>query len=148
MGKLTDRVMNFLGVQEIEEEENLQDDLYWNHPPAESGKRGNVINLHASKQHRVVLSEPKEFGESQSIAEHLKSKRQVIINLENTDKETAQRILDFMSGVCYALDGRVHKVSPGVILFVPHNVDISNEMKTDLGEKSFLPWLLGREKGL
>lgn len=147
MGKIVEKVMNFLGVQEMEEEDNASlDNLYFNQPPVEHSKRGAVVSLHTTKNLRVVLVEPKEFEESQGVAEHLKSKRQVVLNLENTDKETAQRILDFVSGACYALDGRVQKVSAGVILFVPHNVDISNELKTDLGDKSFLPWLMNRDK--
>lgn len=146
MAKLVDKVMNFLGVQEIEEDDAPLDNLYLNQSSVEPAKRGAVVSLHASKNLKVVLAEPKDFGEAQSVAEHLKSRRQVILNLESTERDTAQRILDFVSGACYALDGRVQKVSPGVILFVPHNVDISNELKTDLGDKSFLPWLTGRDK--
>lgn len=145
---LVDKVMNFLWMNDDEEEDTPQEELISNPSQAETGKRGTVVSLHSPKQHRVVLAEPKAFEEAQSISEHLKNKRQVILNLENTDKDIAQRILDFMSGACYAMDGRVQKVSPGVILFVPHNVDISNEMKSELEEKSFLPWLTSREKRL
>lgn len=146
MGKLVDKLMNLLGVPEPEEEEPVAAEQHLNSPSREPGKRGAVVSLHPAKPLRVVLAEPTEFEEAQGIAEHLKSRRQVILNLEATDKETAQRILDFISGACYALDGRVQKVSPGVILFVPPHVDISNELKSDMSEKTFLPWLIGREK--
>ncbi|NPV91452.1 MAG: cell division protein SepF [Firmicutes bacterium] len=138
--------MNFLWMQDDEEDDAAREEIVMHQPPAETGKRGTVVSLHSPKQHRVVLAEPKAFEEAQGISEHMKNKRQVILNLENTEKEVAQRILDFMSGACYAMDGRVQKVSPGVILFVPHNVDISNEMKSELEEKSFLPWLTNRER--
>jgi cell division inhibitor SepF len=151
MGKLMDKVMDiFVGP-------SYEDDDYLDEPamteerntrseePANTSK-GNVLSLHTAKQFRVVVSEPTSFDDSQGIAEHLKVRRQVIVNMESTDKEVAQRILDFISGACYALDGRVQKIGEGVFLFAPYNVDITSEIKNSSWEQSPLPWAsLGRK---
>lgn len=150
MGRIMDKVKDiFVGP-------SYDDDDYLDEPNLTEGRntrseepanyKGNVFSLHTAKQLRVIVSEPTSFDDSQGIAEHLKARRQIIINMESTDKEVAQRILDFISGACYALDGRVQKVSDGVFLFAPHNVDITSEIKDSNWEESPLPWaILGRK---
>ncbi|MGI6648063.1 MAG: cell division protein SepF [Bacillota bacterium] len=152
MAKIVDRLMDFLCVGDTYEDERPTGDQYHTErePKIEepsSLRKGNVLSLHAPKQLRVVVTEPISFDESQALAEHLKSRRQVVLNLENTDKDVAQRIIDFISGACYALDGHVQKIGDGVFLFAPHNVDITSEVKQQNSNQSPLPWLgLGREK--
>jgi len=152
LGKIIDKVMDIIvgpnyeedeytGSQSILEERNAKID------DADHSPKGAVLSLHTAKQLRVVVSEPTNFEDSQGIADHLKSRRQVIINMEATDKDVAQRILDFVSGACYALDGRVQKIGDGVFLFAPYNVDITSEVKEQSWQQSPLPWMgLGREK--
>jgi len=149
MSRLLEKFMDFFGFAEFEEE---SESVISGKPApreekagetvrlADTGK-GSVVTLPGGRQHRVVVVEPREFEETQQIARYLKERCEVIINLENTDKETAQRIIDFACGACYALDGRAQKVSPGVFLFVPFNVHITSELKSDAGETGFLPWL-------
>lgn len=149
MSRLLERVMDFLGFTDVVEESELA----VTSEPAPKEERGGgatritetgkgaVVSLPSGRQHRVVVIEPRGFEETQQIARYLKERCEVIINLENTDKETAQRIIDFACGACYALDGRAQKVSPGVFLFVPFNVHITSELKSDAGEAGLLPWL-------
>ncbi|NLK51683.1 MAG: cell division protein SepF [Syntrophomonadaceae bacterium] len=154
MSKLVDRVMDFLGVGEPYDEET--EAVYEEKTVSEKSnkpeetlysRKGNVVSLHTAKQLRVVITEPLSFEESQAIADHLKNRRQVVINLETSDNEVAQRIIDFISGACYALDGHVQKIGEGVFLFVPYNVEIMNETKKPGWYQSPLPWLgLGRDK--
>jgi len=137
-----ERVMNMFGLGEIEDdEEYLAPPKETLDPPMERSKSSNVISLHTAGHYRVVVAEPSTFDESQGIVDHLKAKRQVVLNLETIDKETAKRIVDFVSGACYALDGRAQKVSQGVILFAPFNVDITNELRSVNNERGALPWL-------
>jgi len=84
---------------------------------------------------RVVVMEPTSFEEAQNIADQLKSRRPVIVNLENAEKMLAKRIVDFISGTTYALNGNMQKVGNGIFLFVPTNVDISGEMRDELKDK-------------
>ena len=75
------------------------------------------------------------------IADNLKNRFPVIINLEEADAELAKRIIDFISGTAYALDGRMQKVGNGIFLFVPSNMDISSAMKEQLKEKGMFSWI-------
>lgn len=78
---------------------------------------------------KVVVIEPKSFDEAQEIIDDLRSGRPVIINFEDTDRELARRIIDFISGGAYALDGSTEKISNYVFLFVPKGVEITKETK-------------------
>lgn len=78
---------------------------------------------------KVVVIEPKSFDEAQEIIDDLRDGRPVIINFEDTDRELARRIIDFISGGAYALDGSTEKISNYVFLFVPKGVEITKETK-------------------
>lgn len=105
-----------------------------------SSKRrpASVVSIHTQKQVRVIVAEPISFEEAQGIAEHLKARKSVILNLEKTDINLSQRIVDFISGTTYALGGNMQKVGNGIFLFVPNNVDISGELGFKSGERDFM----------
>lgn len=147
MAKLLDKVIGIMGFSEeemeddfIEEEEKEvvdRDEVR----PTSTRKGAQVVSIHTQKQIKVVVMEPTAFEESQNIADQLKNRRPVIVNLENAERNLAKRIVDFVSGTTYALGGNMQKVGNGIFLFVPNNVDISGEMKDDLKEKGFF-WSL------
>ena len=99
-----------------------------------SSKKSKVVNIHATTQLKVVVLQPTVYSDATEIAGHLKSKKPVVINLEKLDKETARKIVDFLSGAVYALDGSMQKVSNGILLAVPYTMgimgDFSDELKT------------------
>lgn len=103
-------------------------------------KQAPVVSIHTQKQVRVMVVEPVSFEECQGIAEHLKARKSVILNLERTDTNLSQRIVDFISGTTYALGGNMQKVGNGIFLFVPNNVDISGELnyKATTSEREIL----------
>lgn len=152
MSKVVDKVMDFLGIgATYEDMENWSEELEnKEHIRAEEGnqsKKAQILSLHTSKQLRVVVLEPTSFEESEAIASHLKGRRQVIVNFENTDREAAQRIIDFICGACYALEGHVQKVADDVFLFAPSNIDIANETKRQSEQHFPIPWLgQGKDK--
>lgn len=88
-------------------------------------KRGTLVSLPGQKQLKVVVVEPKSFEEVQTIADHLKNRRPIILNLETTEREHAQRVLNFLSGAIYALNGDMQRISNGIFFFAPGNVDVS-----------------------
>jgi len=100
-------------------------------------KQASVVSIHTQKQVRVIVVEPVSFEEAQGIAEHLKARKSVILNLERTDANLSQRLVDFISGTTYALGGNMQKVGNGIFLFVPNNVDISGELNFKNAEKDF-----------
>jgi len=98
--------------------------------PATDG-RNKVLNIHATTQLQVVLVKPERFDDAPSIADHLNSRRTVVVNLESTSKEIARRLIDFLSGVAYANSGQLKRVANSTFLITPYNVDIMGEALID-----------------
>ena len=99
-------------------------------------RKGNVLSIHSSNAAapmKVVLSEPSDFDDVKDICDELKNKKPVIVNFENVDTNLAQRMVDFISGAVYALDGSIQKVSRGIIIIAPQNVDILGSIKSSIG---------------
>lgn len=88
---------------------------------AESDK---VVNIHTTAQVQVVLVKPEQFSEAQNIADNLKARRTVVLNLESTNRDIARRMLDFLSGVAYAVEGSVRRVANSTYIITPYNVDV------------------------
>ena len=89
---------------------------------------GQVLNMNAGKQ-EVVLFHAKTFDDAAKAADELCKRKAVILNMENVDKALTRRVVDFLSGAVYALDGRVKKVAQSTYLFCPHNMDISGDLE-------------------
>ena len=96
-------------------------------PAAKTGFTGSVINT-GSKQ-EVVLFHPTSFNDTSKAADDLRNKKAVIVNMENVDKAMARRVVDFLSGCAYALDGKVKKVAQSTYLFCPHNMDVVGDLE-------------------
>ncbi|NLO47516.1 MAG: cell division protein SepF [Clostridiales bacterium] len=95
-------------------------------------RRNKVVNIHATTQLQVVLVKPERFENSAEIADHLRDKRTVVLNLESTNKDIARRVLDFLSGVAYAQDGKIKKVAVSTYIITPYNVDILGDLIDEL----------------
>lgn len=83
-----------------------------------------VVNIHTTAQVQVVLVKPEQFSDAPSIADNLKSKRTVVLNLESTNRDIARRLLDFLSGVAYADEGSIKRVANSTYIITPYNVDV------------------------
>lgn len=103
-------------------------------------KKGKVVNINTTTQLKVVVVTPDSFEEVRDIADHLKQKKPVVINLEGVEREVAKRIVDFLSGSVYALDGSIQKISSGIFLIAPYNVGIMGDFKDELKNKGVLQW--------
>ena len=91
-------------------------------------RRNKVVNIHATTQLKVVLVKPERFENASEIADHLKDKRTVVLNLESTNKDVARRLVDFLSGVAYAGEGKIKKVAANTYLITPYHVDIEGDL--------------------
>ena len=101
--------------------------------PAEGERRSNkVVNIHTTTQLQVVLVKPDRFENAAEIADHLREKRTVVLNLEQTNKDIARRLLDFLSGVAYANEGKIKKVAISTYIITPYNVDILGDLIDEL----------------
>lgn len=95
-------------------------------------RRNKVVNIHATTQLKVVLVKPERFENASEIADHLKDKRTVVLNLETTNKDVARRLIDFLSGVAYAGEGKIKKVAANTYIITPYHVDIEGDLIDEL----------------
>ena len=95
-------------------------------------RHNKVVNIHATTQLKVVLVKPERFENASEIADHLKEKRTVVLNLESTNKDVARRLIDFLSGVAYAGEGKIKKVAANTYIITPYSVDIMGDMIDEL----------------
>ena len=99
---------------------------------APANRNNKVVNIHATAQLQVVLVKSEQYENAREIADHLREKRTVVLNLESTNKDTARRLLDFISGVAYAQDGKIKKVAVSTYIITPYNVDILGDLIDEL----------------
>ncbi|WP_054957540.1 cell division protein SepF [Paenibacillus dakarensis] len=136
------RFMNFLGLQDEEEvverevlasqEETVETPQFENR---KSAKGGNVVSIHSQKNVKVVLVEPRSYDEAQDIADHLRSFRTVVVNLQRVRNDQALRIIDFLSGTVYALGGGISKVGGNIFLCTPDTVEIQGSITEILADE-------------
>ncbi len=93
------------------------------------GFNGQVLNMSSGKQ-EVVLFHAKTFDDAAKAADELRRKKAVILNMENVDKALTRRVVDFLSGSVYALDGSVKKIAQSTYLFCPHNMDVVGDLES------------------
>ena len=100
----------------------------------DADRRGanKVVNIHTTTQLQVVLVSPTRFENASEIADHLRDKRTVVLNLEQTDKNIARRLIDFLSGVAYANEGTIKKVALSTYIITPYNVEILGDLIDEL----------------
>ena len=99
---------------------------------APRGGAGKVVNLNSSTQLQVILVKPDRFDMVSEIADHLRDKQALVLNLESTNKDVARRLVDFLSGCAYALDGKIKKIAISTYIITPYNVDIVGDLIDEL----------------
>ena len=94
--------------------------------------RDKVVNINTTTQLQVVLVKPEKFQDASAIADHLRDKRTVVLNLESANKDVARRMVDFLSGAAYAQEGKIKKVAVATYIITPYNVDIIGDLIDEL----------------
>ena len=158
MASLYTKFLDFIGIEESDEvDDERRDDGYYRN---DTDDRGNVVNFNngaktpASPSHRrndrsqgasganlpisggmkMIVYHPVSYEDTQSIIDNLKNRKPVIVNMEELEIETAQRILDFLSGAVYALNGTMCKISRGIFVVAPNNYDVVGNGEDDYGD--------------
>ena len=143
---VVNKLLNALGIEqdngyddeeELVDEEATYEDKEYEEPVSRWGKKSKIAALPSMQSVRVVISQPNSYDQASEICEHLKEKKSIIVNLEYVNKDVARRIIDFMSGAVYALDGNIQKISNSIFLIAPYNYEITNEViKETVKEKA------------
>lgn len=101
-------------------------------------QKQNVVSLQSvQKASKVVLVEPRVYAEAQDIADQLKNRRAVVVNLQRIDREQAKRIVDFLSGTVYAIGGDIQKIGTDIFLCTPDNIEVSGNISQILQETEY-----------
>ncbi len=120
-----DALKKILGPGEEDEEEYEE--------VRETIKVGNNKETYKNK---TILVEPRAFSEAQQIADYLKAKNQVVVNFKRVTSDVSKRILDFLNGIVYAIDGKMEKLGPGIVLCAPKGFEIEGNISDEEGKKS------------
>lgn len=103
----------------------------------ENSQQGNIVSLQSvQKSSKVILVEPRVYAEAQDISEHLTNKRAVIVNLQRIERDQGIRIVDFLSGSVYALNGDIQRIGTDIFLCVPENVEVNGSISEYMNERN------------
>ena len=119
-------------VKERARDREATSTLYDQDSSSSERRNNKVVNIHTTTQLQVVLVKPDRFEAASEIADHLREKRTVVLNLESTQKDISRRLLDFLAGVAYANEGKIKKVAISTYIITPYNVDILGDLINDL----------------
>ena len=119
-------------LEDFEEPARSSRDAFEDRRVKVEDRRNKVVNIHATTQLKVVLVKPERFENASEIADHLKDKRTVVLNLESTNKDIARRLIDFLSGVAYAGEGKIKQVAANTYIITPYHVDIEGDLIDEL----------------
>ena len=89
-----------------------------------------------SYKNKTILVEPRAFSEAQQIADYLKANNQVVVNFKRVTSDVSKRILDFLNGIVYAIDGKIEKLGPGIVLCAPKGFEIEGNISEEESKKS------------
>lgn len=152
MSEMVKKILTFMGIGDVRENEEevtpeKKEDFFSGEPRPKytemntapvsniSGRKGKVVNIHTTTQLKVVVLQPTTYNDATEITDHLREKKPVVVNLEKLDKESARKIVDFLSGAVYALTGKMQKVANGIILLVPSTMGIAGDFSDDFSDE-------------
>lgn len=124
-------------VDESEEMMEMESSQHPSFKKVKSQNTGNVVNLTSMQNptSKMVLCEPKTYNEAQEIADNIVNRRSVVINLQRVDHQQAKRIIDFLSGTVYAVNGDIQKLGSETFLCTPDNVNVSGTISEVLSQQ-------------
>lgn len=136
-----EKLLNLMGFGDDVDEE-IDEEL---DEPEEKKRKGQLVALHNRDSVKLKVIEPLNFEDAQKIADDLKNRRAVVINLEQAELELAVRIIDFVGGTTYAVGGSMQKIGKGIFLVVPSNIDIDGSLaemnKLEEKDKEVFSWI-------
>ncbi len=150
MAKLFEKVLDFVGWEsntEADDEEIYEEEV---ESPSSRNDRyasqrrnpqGKVLNMNNNNNLKVVIQSPQNILEARELCDHLKSNKPIIMNVEGVDTPLAQRMVDFLSGAVYCLDGDIQKISTGIFLATPASIEITGDLKDEMRNKGVFSWV-------
>jgi cell division inhibitor SepF len=138
---VVNKFLNLFGIETVDEEidenerEKVENAKEIPMPVSNKKNMNKIVSIHSSSKYKMVVMQPQKIEDAKDVADHLKSNESVIINLEHIALEEAKRILNFLYGSIYALEGTVQKVSYGIYVLVPNSVDLQDHLGDGLKDE-------------
>jgi cell division inhibitor SepF len=145
-GKVLNKMMGFLGLEDDFDEstEEINDIELRSEEtekiPTNSKKKANVVSIHTTISAKVKIVKPSNYEEAADICDDVKNRNIVVVNTTGLEQRIAQRLLDFLGGASYALGGNLEEIEKGVYLLSPSNVEVNNDLKSELSSKGLFSW--------
>lgn len=146
MSKVVEKFKNLIGVGDIDdydyeeyEEEYEEEDLE-DYTVNSSPKSSKIVNIHTASNMKLVIHEPLNYEDAPVIVDDLKSRKTVVVNLEQLDAGIKRKIFDFINGGLYSLEGNIQKVTTDIFILAPKNVDIDGNLRDEIKNKGVFNW--------
>lgn len=145
MAEFLNKVKYFIGIEDLDEyEDEIEDaeDQELEIPVETQSRRKNnkVVNIHTNANMKLVVHEPINFEDAPKIIDDLKSRKTVVVNLEQVEGVLKKQIFDFINGAVYSLEGNIHKVTKDIFILAPDNVEINGKVKDNIKNKGVYNW--------
>lgn len=148
MSGIKNKFKDFFGIETTDEEydedynedEMEEEEIDEVEPIIPRNRNNKVVNIHTAASAKVMIIKPNCYEEAAEICDALRNRKIVVVNTSALEHKIAQRLLDFISGSCYALSGELQEIEMGVYILSPSNVEVSNELKTELSTKGIFGW--------
>ena len=151
MAGVINKLLDFVGWEVTSENDDMYDEDAVDEvqSPRENNSKtlrkgqpqGKVVPISAPLDRKVIIRSPQNILEIKELVDHLRSRSTVIMNVEKIDSALAQRMVDFLSGAVYSIDGDMEKLSAGVIIAVPNGIDLTADLKDDYNNKGLFSWV-------
>lgn len=139
---MMDRVKDFIGITDLEEDYEEEDvvaegtDSSRNERMETYTRRNNVIKVHSNTDMKVFICEPEKYEDCTKAVDEIKNRKVVVLNIEGMELENQKQIFEFIKGAVYALEASIQKVSNGIFVLAPNNVQIDGRL-SDRFERNF-----------
>ncbi|MCX7883439.1 MAG: cell division protein SepF [Caloramator sp.] len=139
--KPLNKMMGAIGLTDYEEDDVLNEDTedeVEEVPQVINSRKNKIVSIKNNNiLPKIALKKPVEFQDIMEIIDDVKSKRTVVINMLEVDSKRAQRMIDYIVGACYALNGSFEEIAKSIYIFAPENVEVSNELKSEISRNNF-----------
>jgi cell division inhibitor SepF len=146
-GKMINKMMGFLGLEddvdeeiENDKEEVVEKEVELFSTANKNTSQSKVVSIHTSSSAKVLIVKPDNYEQATLICDDIKNRKIVVMNMTEMEPRIAQRFLDFMGGASYALGGDLQEIEKGVYIVSPSNVEVTNELKSELSGRGLFDW--------
>lgn len=137
------KVMGAIGLVDTEDEVDVdneyneyeEDEI--SYEPEIINRKNKVVSIKNNASARIILKRPEQFQDVMEIVDAVKTRKIIVMNMSNADPKTAQRMIDYIVGACYALNGSFEEVEKCIYVFAPEGVEVTNELKNEMSRKEF-----------